>query len=95
MESYVSKKFIPRPTFRSATGRFFLWADLIVTARKAPGTWFLAFPSAPVATLRAIQQRRHPDLRVPHGRLEARAENEHIADGVRTCDIYVRWMEEQ
>lgn len=69
-----------------------LWGALVVAARQVPGAWFTPLSNVPLATVRAIRERRHPDLRVAGGRLEARAINVHIRDGRSFCDCQVRWM---
>jgi hypothetical protein len=89
----VSKAARPTPIFQSASGRYYLWAELLVAARRTPNEWWLALTNVPRATQRAVAQRRHPDLRVPDGRLEAEARNPYTDDlGTERCDLFVRFV---
>lgn len=80
-------------TYRSESGRYLDMPLLIRDARRHPGVWFLAFPAAPKATATAIQGSRHLDLRaMTDGHLEAEFRNEHLHEGRRRGDVYVRFV---
>lgn len=84
----------PPPVYRSPSGRYFLWSRIVRDARRTPGVWFLALPAVPLATVRAVREQRHVDLKLEHGRLEAQARNPYIHQGRNLCDLFVRYMEE-
>lgn len=90
----MSKKASVRPAYRSPSGRFILWPDIIRHARRSPGVWWLVFPDVPEATALAVRYRKHPDLKRDDGRLEADLRNIHItgATGHRRGDLYIRWI---
>lgn len=89
----MSKKPPPRPIFQSKTGRFYLWAEIIRHARRAPSTWWLALADVPEATVTAIRYRKHPDLRPPDGTLEAELRNRTSTDnGGPRGDLWIRFV---
>lgn len=73
----------------------YAWADVVDQARAAKGKWTLpnTLMGVPTAARRSITDRRHPDLHIPDGRLEADATNAHRTDDGKTlCDIWVRFI---
>lgn len=56
---------------RSASGRYIDWAGIIKRLRKTPGLWSLELTDTSARTAASVRLRRHPDLRVDDGRLEA------------------------
>jgi len=88
----VSKTPPPRPDYRSESNRFYEWAALIRDAKKTPGVYWIALFNVPIATVRAVRERRHPDLRPAGGRLDAKAVNAHVHDGRTVCDLLVAWL---
>lgn len=76
-----------------AKRRTYPWVQLIRLGRQRPGRWWLAIPDCPARTESSIRLRRHPDLRVKDGRLEALLRNRHTtADGQERGDIWLRFL---
>lgn len=78
--------------YRSPSGRYISWADLVRDARSAGGRWITAFHDAPATIVRDISQQRHPLLRHHDGRLEAQLRNGYLNESsLGRGDVYVRW----
>ena len=82
------------PIFRSASGRYLDWLAIIERARRLPNSWWLAESNVPTATVRAVNERRHIDLKnVTGGRLQAQARNVYMNDDDRErCDFFIRFV---
>lgn len=69
------------------------WPRLIRLGRRRPGRWWLALPDVPARTVSSIQLKRHPNLRVPDGRLEPLLRNEYTTpDGQQRGDVWLRFI---
>lgn len=89
----MSKKAVPRPSYRSPSNRYVLWGDIIRRSKQIPHVWWLVFSDVPAATVKAIRYRQHPDLRREDGRLDAELRNTHTdADNHTRGDLAVRWI---
>lgn len=81
--------------YRSPSGRYVYWADLVRDARSAGGRWITAFHDSPATLVRDVRQKRDPRLRHPDGELEAQLRNGYDDDdtGIQRGDVYVRWSD--
>jgi hypothetical protein len=80
--------------FRSPSGRYILWAELVAEARRRPGKRQLLLPDEPVRLATTIRQRSHPDLHLSDGRLEVEVTAAAVDElGVRRGNLYVRYIQ--
>lgn len=66
---------------------------MVVHLRTMPGRFVVTLTDEPIRVASSINQRRHPDLVFPGGRLEAITQNVYTTrDGKRRGDIRVRYL---
>lgn len=71
------------------------WKAIIDEARKKGGRWFTRpeMANAPARLESSIRLRRHPDLRVKDGRLQAELTNEYVDEqGTKRGIIWLRFL---
>lgn len=70
------------------------WAALVARGRSQPNVWLRPpLRNVPYRVVKRVRLRQHPDLRLPDGRLEAKAEHRYTDDfGTERADIWLRFV---
>ena len=80
---------------RSESARYIRWSSIVNLARQNKGAWFLALADVSSRTTELVTGRRHADLRLPDGKLEASMRHEYKDEnGLKRGDLYVRFVKE-
>lgn len=70
------------------------WVAIVTRGRSQPNVWLRPpLRNVPYRLVKRVRLRQHPDLRLPDGRLEAKAEHRYTDDdGTERADIWLRFV---
>ena len=79
--------------WRSPSGRFWHWANIVRYLRDRPETWAIRLIDQPARLVRTVNDRSSPDLHMPDGLIQVKIVYEYTDQtGRRRGDIYLRFL---